>query len=80
VAGVKPVTSSIGALQTTNEWGYLIDGHPDANSWKEQFLEWVIDVLHSPFDGEMQKKAAARFDWNRICEQWEKLIETGEFE
>lgn len=27
----------------------------------------------------MQERARARFDWNRICGQWEQLIETGEF-
>ena len=80
VAGAVPVTSSLGALPTTNN-GYTIVGNPMEVGWQDAFVERVVKVLKSNEDpGDMIKKARQRFDWNRICEQWEHLIETGEFD
>jgi len=82
VAGAIPITSTIGALKTTNEWGNTITGDPLDSLWQQAFIEDVIDAMSSENQerSKMQNGSARRFDWNIICEKWESLIETGEFE
>jgi glycosyltransferase involved in cell wall biosynthesis len=80
VSGATPVTSTVGALKTTNEFGYSRDGVPASYEFKEWFVSKVIEMLNKPFDSVMIEKARKRFSWQRICQQWERLIETGEFE
>lgn len=81
VAGATPVTTPIGALQTTNQWGKQIKGEPTSQEWQGRFIEAVVKALTGNGKGRqaMQRQARRRFDWNVICEQWERLIETGEF-
>lgn len=82
--GVVPVTTDFGALATTNQWGTIILGNPLELGWQREFAAAVASLLN---DGrrleKMAKKAQAgaraRFDWERICNAWEHLIETGEF-
>jgi glycosyltransferase involved in cell wall biosynthesis len=83
VAGATPVTSSLGALPTTNQWGYVLDGNPADGNWLKHFTDIVIAQLNKPDDPyrqQMKHSACQRFNWQRICGQWEKLIETGEFD
>lgn len=88
VAGATPVTTTIGALETTNEFGLPILGDDPTNSdWQANFVETVTSLLEGvievrsidEFYSTMQANARRRFDWNVICGQWERLIETGEF-
>lgn len=78
-AGAVPVTSAIGALSTTNQWGTLISGHPTDTNWQRQFVEVVVNWLQVGPPPGMVESARARFDWELICDKWEHLIETGEF-
>lgn len=81
VAGAIPVTSAAGALRTTNRWGTLLDGNVAAPDWQRHFIDAVVEAINQPAEhrAKMQAEARAVFDWDIICEQWEKLIETGEF-
>lgn len=80
VAGAYPVTSDLGALPTTNQWGSVIGGNMLDADWQNKFIEAVVlSLAFQPTRMKMREAAAKRFDWNVICGQWEHLIETGEF-
>lgn len=80
VAGATPVTSSLGALPSTNG-EFAIAGNPMTAAWQNAFVSRVVEILQSrPNIDKMIKAARKRFDWNRICAQWEKLIEAGAFQ
>lgn len=85
VAGAYPITSGIGALSTTNQWGDIIPGEATSPAFIEEFVTRLTYLLA---DGQeeleaaqklMRREARVRFSWARIAAQWEKLIETGEF-
>jgi glycosyltransferase involved in cell wall biosynthesis len=81
VSGATPITSDQGSLPTTNEWGTMLPGNPLDGGWQAEFVDAVVAAIgQSEAEREaMQEKARARFNWERICAQWERLIETGEF-
>lgn len=80
VSGTIPVTSTEGALPTTNELGYVIPGNLITKEWQEKFINRIINILTNSQDTkDMQLKARDRFDWHKIAYQWEHLIETGEY-
>lgn len=82
VAGAVPVTSAIGALPTTNQWGTVLEGNILDGEWQARFIDAVENELRFArnYDNKhVQCEAVKRFDWNTICQQWEHLIETGEF-
>ncbi len=80
VAGAWPVTSNIAALPTTNQWGTIIWGNDFDYQWGRSYIDSLVDVLQLEKAAieNMQNQAKKRFDWHRICEQWEDLIETGQ--
>jgi len=76
VAGVFPITSTSGALPTTN-MGKTLFGNPDDNSWR-YFCE---NSSRTPSDPELSKKqewlkecAKKRFSIENILNQWEEKI------
>lgn len=81
VAGAIPITSAMGALLTTNEWGEVFSCNLLDGVWQGRFIDAVCHYLNriSHIEEEIQQQARARFDWNTICEQWEHLIATGEY-
>lgn len=81
VAGAIPVTSAQGALPTTNEWGTVLEGNPMDGAWHQKFIDAVLSAMYrsDSMKVDVRAGARARFDWDTICEQWEHLIETGEF-
>lgn len=83
VAGAVPVTSTMGALVTTNKWGVIVPGDLNTRKWQDEFVDQVARILSDDREGldnqMMQIRARERFDWQVICEQWEHLIETGEY-
>jgi glycosyltransferase involved in cell wall biosynthesis len=77
VAGAVPVTSTMGALPTTIDVGITIPYAPHSPEFFDNFVGSVIYLLTSNAlrtMGPRARKTQARFDWNRIAEQWEKLI------
>lgn len=81
VAGAYPVTSAMGALPTTNEWGAVLWNNILGSDWQADFVKIVEIVLSDSVKSKerVQGKARARFDWQNICTQWEHLIATGEY-
>jgi len=79
VANCAPVTSTAGALPTTNEWGQVLRGNILDGEWQNRFITVVSSLLELGLSNTSHKGAKCRFDWNTICQQWEHLIETGEF-
>jgi len=77
VAGVVSVTSGMGALKTTNEFGRMQPGNPHDINWKRWFIDSVVESIDNPMTKAAINKARKRFDWQRICKQWEALINTG---
>lgn len=76
VAGAYPVTTGWGAIPTTNEWGTVLSNDVLDGKWQSDFA----DLVASRFGKRMDTSGPCyRFDWNTICQQWEHLIETGEF-
>jgi glycosyltransferase involved in cell wall biosynthesis len=78
--GAFPITSDVGALVTTNEFGLIVPGDPIDPAWQKAYIDIVIATALD--QGRLTDKAEkgiklarARFDWERICDQWEELIE-----
>jgi len=81
VAGAVPVTSNIGALATTNFMGAQVQGMPTlTGDFRNRFIETIGKFVTLQQDekdkliADCIQKSRVRFDWNRICEQWEELI------
>jgi len=76
-AKVYPVTTTTGALSTTN-MGKQIGGHPKDPGFNENFANTVVSVLKSENLVELQKdvhqKASNRFRPDVILSQWEKMV------
>jgi len=83
VAGAVPVTSGVGALVTTNEFGIIIPGSPKAPTWVNNFASRIVNLLTHEHEYLQQRQSAMvtgarrRFDWNVIAERWEELFEKG---
>lgn len=79
VAGAYSMTSEIGALATTNEFGFILPGNPDDPAWQRAYTQIVIATLLDQDRltrkaSEGAKLARRRFDWERICTEWEEVI------
>jgi glycosyltransferase involved in cell wall biosynthesis len=83
VAGAYPVTSTKGAVPTTNQWGTSIIGDPTRPEFIPGFAGRIISLLTD--DREflesqqkiMMKEARERFSWERIAKKWYRLFEDG---
>jgi len=81
VSGALPVTSSAGALRTTNELGIIVPGDPRASHWQKAFAVRLGDLITTERKFLEKRReimtfgARKRFDWNVIAEQWEKVFE-----
>lgn len=78
VAGAIPVTSSIGAVETTNGFGYQVGGHPTEPAFIDSFVNVAVSLLQDPNLREkqldMQRKAEERFSLDRILQEWEEKV------
>lgn len=83
VAGAMPVTSTWGALSTTNEFGIKIPGNPHSPEFVQTFAKKCAGLVTQErsfmqmAQAQMTKKARLRFDWQVIAEKWENLIYEG---
>ena len=83
VAGAYPVTSTKGAIPTTNQWGTSIIGDPTRPDFLPGFASRIISLLNDERDFlESQRKimmdeARERFSWERIAKEWYGLFENG---
>lgn len=83
VAGALPVTSSMGALPTTNQFGIVVPGDPFSPSFNTLFADRVASLMTNERGQleQMRRMAMAgganRFNWNTIAEQWEHVFKEG---
>jgi glycosyltransferase involved in cell wall biosynthesis len=85
VAGALPVTTQIGALLTTNEFGKQVSGNlTNPMELQNNFVDVIVDLLTKDRDYMverakiMQVSARQRFDWDKIAQKWEHLFKEGE--
>jgi len=82
-AGALPVTSTWGALVSTNEFGIQIPGDPHTPDFIQTFSKRVAGLItteHSFLEmkrEQMIMKSRLRFDWQTIAKKWEMLIQEG---
>jgi glycosyltransferase involved in cell wall biosynthesis len=77
--GAYPITSSVGALETTN-MGKIITAHPTDN--RTVFMRGFVEAIEKALrdddlkkkQEEIRKKAVARFHPDNILKQWENKI------
>jgi glycosyltransferase involved in cell wall biosynthesis len=78
-AGIYPITSSVGALETTN-MGMVIRGNPqDEPNFRSYFINIVVKVLNQREELTglrrwVQQKALDRFNPKAILQQWDEKI------
>lgn len=77
MAGAYPVTSSLGALSTTN-MGTRIVGNPLDGRWISLFVDTIVEILQ---DGKLEERvdfireeAFRRFSTKGILGEWDKLF------
>jgi len=77
IAGCYPITSSLGALSTTN-MGTVLDGNPNSAEWKRKFIDTVSKAASSPYTPaiakEISRAARDRFSLDKILPEWDKLF------
>lgn len=78
VSGAIPITSQMGAIETTNEFGVQIKGSAYEPKFIEKFVESAVCHLKDPYlldrQMEMRKKAIERFSLDRILDEWEERV------
>jgi glycosyltransferase involved in cell wall biosynthesis len=77
-AGAYPITSSTGALSTTN-MGTVIDLHPDTSDGIKQYVDKTVELLSNrerlkTLQDEVRCKARERFSLHKIMKEWEKVF------
>jgi glycosyltransferase involved in cell wall biosynthesis len=77
--GAYSMTPDTGALETTNEFGFILPGDPQDPAWQRDYTKAVIaQVLDQDTLTEKAAKGAKlareRFNWSRICDEWEEVI------
>jgi glycosyltransferase involved in cell wall biosynthesis len=82
VAGALPVTTTTGALPSTNEFGITVTGDlQNPMTLQNNFVDRIVSLLKHdrPYLEERRKTmsvgAKLRFDWSEIAKRWEKLFE-----
>lgn len=78
VAGAIPITSQIGAIKTTNEFGVQVEGSAYESKFIDNFVVSVVSLLQDPDLHEKQvvmyRKAIKRFSLDRILDEWERSV------
>ena len=78
VAGAFPISSTTGALETTN-MGLLIPGDPKSKAWQTIFIETVVRAMKNreqfqQMARENQSRAISRFATEKILAEWDKRV------
>ncbi len=77
VAGVLPITTPTGALESTN-MGIIIDGNPASPAIQQAFVQTTVEALSNPdlhnIQSKLQDKARKRFNLKNIMQQWSEKI------
>jgi len=77
VAGCYPITSKVGALETTN-MGTLVDGDFLSSEWRTRFIDTVSNIVNDKstpvYSNALSKTAKSRFSLDRILKEWDKVF------
>ena len=77
VAGVLPITTPKGALESTN-MGVIINGDAKDPAVQKAFVDKTLEYLHNPdlprIQNELKKKAIERFSLSEIMAEWEEKV------
>lgn len=81
VAGAYPVSSTMGALRTTN-MGKAIEGNPRDASWQEECANYIVELLENKkrlkrLANKNQHEAIHRFSLENILKQWNERVFNG---
>ena len=75
--GAWPVTTTMGALATTNT-GTKLEGNYQNPEWIEAFVSHVVSLMNNPelsnMQRDLQQKAIERFHPMNILKQWEEKV------
>lgn len=74
VAGAVSVTTEVGALRTTNQYGLRVPGTPADPGWLDLYTDTVLQAMEWPI-ASMVYEARKRFDWATICDRWEAILD-----
>ena len=73
-AGVIPITSTTGAVNTTNRFGYKIGGEPSSPDFINTFVDTVVGLMQQPERYDIKARAIAEFGSESILAEWDKLF------
>lgn len=78
VAGAYPITSAVGAVETTN-MGTKISGNPYDPAWINSFVETVVSILQQPnatkeLIDSVKTRAKHRFSLDTVLKQWDEKV------
>jgi glycosyltransferase involved in cell wall biosynthesis len=73
-AGVIPITSKTGALETTNRFGYKIDGSPVSTKFMGDFVDLTVNLMKSADRPQIGQSARIEFGIDKILEQWDEVF------
>lgn len=79
VAGAVPVTSTKGALVTTNRYGVRIPYNPASEEWQENFTKVISNLLYDSivlgrYADLCRHGGFTDFDWNTLIVAWEGIL------
>lgn len=78
IAGAYPITSTTGALETTN-MGTKVAGNPIDIAWQDAFVETIVGYLQQPRKLNKERKrvqalAKERFSIDKILNDWDMVF------
>jgi glycosyltransferase involved in cell wall biosynthesis len=74
VAGAVPITSTTGALETTNRFGYKISGNPTDSGFIDSFVDTTVNLMKLPERVDIGWNARREFGLEEILDIWEKVF------
>jgi len=74
VAGAVPITSSTGALQTTNRFGHKIEGNPSNGDFISNFVDTTVRLMLDENKPDIRTASFDSFGIDKILDDWEKVF------
>jgi glycosyltransferase involved in cell wall biosynthesis len=76
VAGCVPVTSMMGAVDTTNRFGVKVQGSPESQEFINDFVDKVLLLSRSGIQNSslVQNPARNEFSPERALTEWDKVL------
>lgn len=73
VAGAIPITSTTGAVNTTNRFGVKIGGIPSSGKFIDTFVDTTVGLMGMKNE-DISSKAKEEFGLEKILDQWEEVF------